>query len=124
MEWITFYMGERDNVYFITSKSSERDFLKYFKFLEYINNEFKIKDFFEFKSVLDKFKVIILYENGEWDTIPEEAQQVSFQELHRINTVNEEDQKSALDKRVENSKGVLNQMFSFRKDKTMSGYKK
>lgn len=124
MHWITFYQNQSDKIYFITSKNQERDFMKYYDFLTYINNEYKIKDFFEFKNAIDKFKTIILYEDNTWEIIPEQIQDASYQELLELNTINEEENKSQFDKQVERQKLKLNQIFDFRKKEISSRYKK
>src|SRR5574343_1245553 len=110
MNWITFYQGKTDQIYFITSKNQERDFMKYYEFLTYINNEYKIEKFFEFKEAIDKFKVIILYEDNTWEVIPENTQEASYEELLAINNQDQEE-KSPFEKYVDKQKVKLNQMF-------------
>ena len=122
MEWITFYQGQRDNVYFITSKNSERDFMPYYSFLTYINEEYKISNFFELKDAVDKFKVILLFENNTWEIIPDEIQDASFQELYELNKEDEEKSKSPFDKKVEQEKIKLNSIFDFRKKDLLNRY--
>lgn len=123
MNWITFYQGKTDQIYFITSKNQERDFMKYYEFLTYINSEYKIIDFFEFKEAIDKFKVIILYEDNTWEVIPENTQEASYEELLAINNQDQEE-KSPFEKYVDKQKVKLNQMFDFRKKELSGRYKK
>jgi hypothetical protein len=123
MNWITFYQGKTDQIYFITSKNQERDFMKYYEFLTYINNEYKIEKFFEFKEAIDKFKVIILYEDNTWEVIPENTQEASYEELLAINNQDQEE-KSPFEKYVDKQKVKLNQMFDFRKKELLGRYKK
>jgi hypothetical protein len=123
MNWITFYQGKTDQIYFITSKNQERDFMKYYEFLTYINSEYKIIDFFEFKNAIDKFKVIILYEDNTWEIIPENTQEASYEELLAINNQDQEE-KSPFEKYVDKQKVKLNQMFDFRKKELSGRYKK
>lgn len=123
MNWITFYQGKTDQVYFITSKNQERDFMKYYDFLSYINKEYKIIDFFEFKSALDKFKVVILYEDNTWEIIPETIKDASYEELLALNQQDQEE-KSSFEKYVDRQKLKLNQMFDFRKKELLGRYKK
>jgi hypothetical protein len=123
MNWITFYQGKTDQIYFITSKNQERDFMKYYEFLTYINNEYKIEKFFEFKEAIDKFKVIILYEDNTWEVIPENTQEASYEELLAINNQDQEE-KSPFEKYVDKQKVKLNQMFDFRKKELSGRYKK
>jgi hypothetical protein len=123
MNWITFYQGKTDQIYFITSKNQERDFMKYYEFLTYINSEYKIIDFFEFKNAIDKFKVIILYEDNTWEIIPENTQEASYEELLAINNQDQEE-KSPFEKYVDKQKVKLNQMFDFRKKELLGRYKK
>lgn len=123
MNWITFYQGKTDQIYFITSKNQERDFMKYYEFLTYINNEYKIEKFFEFKEAIDKFKVIILYEDNTWEVIPENTQEASYEELLAINNQDQEE-KSPFEKYVDKQKVKLSQMFDFRKKELSGRYKK
>jgi hypothetical protein len=123
MNWITFYQGKTDQIYFITSKNQERDFMKYYEFLTYINSEYKIIDFFEFKNAIDKFKVIILYEDNTWEIIPENIQEASYEELLAINNQDQEE-KSPFEKYVDKQKVKLSQMFDFRKKELSGRYKK
>jgi hypothetical protein len=123
MNWITFYQGKTDQIYFITSKNQERDFMKYYEFLTYINNEYKIEKFFEFKEAIDKFKVIILYEDNTWEVIPENTQEASYEELLELNKQDQEE-KSSFEKYVDRQKVKLNQMFDFRKKELSGRYKK
>jgi len=116
LEWIVFYQEKFNTVYFITSKNEERDFLEYFRFVQFLNNEFKIKNFFELKEHLDKFHVILLYSDGTWEIIKEEVQQAGFKELYELNKEKEEE-KNSFDKRVEKSKLHINQIFDFNKKK-------
>lgn len=124
MEWITFYQGQRDQIYYITSKNSERDFMPYYKFFEYINSEFKISNFFEFKEAVDKFKVIVLYTDNTWEIIPETIEDVSFNELYELNKEDEEKNKSLFDRQVDNQKLKLNQIFNFRKNELLNRYRR
>ena len=123
MNWITFYQGKTDQIYFITSKNQERDFMKYYDFFTYINNEYRITDFFSFKEAVDKFKVIILYEDNTWEVIPENTQEASYEELLAINNQDQEE-KSPFEKYVDKQKVKLNQMFDFRKKELSGRYKK
>jgi hypothetical protein len=123
MNWITFYQGKTDQIYFITSKNQERDFMKYYEFLTYINNEYKIEKFFEFKEAIDKFKVIILYEDNTWEVIPENTQEASYEELLELNKQDQEE-KSSFEKYVDRQKVKLNQIFDFRKKDLLGRYKK
>jgi len=122
--WICCYQGQNNNIYFLTDKSPERDFMKYYKFMEYINAEFQIKDFFVFKENIDKFKVVLLYSDNTWEVIPDEIQDASFEELYAINGENIEEKKSAFQQQVDNSKVRLNQIFDFRKKEIKGQYKK
>jgi hypothetical protein len=115
MEYICFYQSQRNLIWFITSLNHNRDFMEYYKFFEFINKEFKIKDFFEFKTNVDKFKTIILYSDNTWEIIKEEVEEATFQELYDINKDDQEKQKTIFEKQVESSKLRLNQIFDFRK---------
>lgn len=123
MNWITFYQNQTDKIYFITSKNQERDFMKYYDFFTYINSEYKITDFFEFKDAVDKFKTIILYEDSTWEVIPETIQEASYEELLELNKQDQEE-KSSFEKYVDRQKVKLNQIFDFRKKDLLGRYKK
>lgn len=125
MQWICVYAGQNDNIYFITSKNSERDFLKYYKFFEFINKEFKIKDFIDFKDAIDKFKVVIIYEDSTWEIIHEETEQASFQQLYELNVENQDKNKETkFDKTLQNAKIKLNSIFDIRKKQVLKNIKR
>jgi hypothetical protein len=123
MDYIVFYQSERDSIKFVTSKNPERDFMKYYKFLEYLNKEFQILNFFELKDALDRFKTIILYSDNTWEIIPDEVSNVSFEQLYAINNEDQEKEKSVFDRQVDRQKGLLNQIFDFRKKDSLNKYK-
>jgi hypothetical protein len=122
MDWITFYQNERDLIYFITSKNPEKDFMPYYRFLEYLNKEFEIRNFFELKEKIDKFQVIILYSDNTWEVIKDEIQEASFQELYELNKEDQEE-KNSFDEKVEKSKIHLNKIFNFRKNELLNRYR-
>jgi len=109
MNWIILYLAQRDNVYFITSSNSEKDFLKYHNFIKYVNTEFKIIiNYIDFIDALNKFKVILLYENGVWEIIEEELNQnVSFKQLYELNNTKDKSNKNKQDLKIEASKNLI-----------------
>ena len=126
MKWIIFYQGFRDNIYYITNLSSEKDYLKYYVFLKFLNTEFTIiKDFLKLKDALDKFKTVLLYEDGSWELIKDEKKDVSFSELYEINvTQKENEDKSIIDYTIEKSKKFIDGIAVFNKNKFKKGFKK
>jgi len=108
LNYIIFYQAQRDNVYFVTSTNSEKDFLKYPNFLTYINKEFKnIANYTDFIDAINKFEVVILYETGVWEIIREELnQKFTHQQLYELNKEIDK-KKSKNDMRVETSKNLI-----------------
>lgn len=110
MEWIILYQNQYDRVVFLSSTNPEdKDSMPYYKFLEFINYSFNIKDYLAFKDQLDRFKVILLLKDGSWEVQQSINQTASFEEMLELNK--EEDDKSPFEKKVEKSKTFLNNIF-------------
>jgi hypothetical protein len=110
MEWIILYQNQYDRVVFLSSlNTDEKDSMPYYKFLEFVNYTFKIKDFIEFRNQLDRFKVILLLKDGTWQIQESVTKEASFEEMLELNKVEED--KSDFEKRVDKSKNFLNNIF-------------
>jgi len=126
MDWIILFQNKNDRVIFVSSLNpNERDSLSYYQFFEFINKEFNIHNFLEFKNQLDRFKVIYLLRSGLWEIIQLEEQEATFEELYKINgDSKEQEEKSITEKTVDKSKIFLNKIFDFRKKEFNYGIRK
>ena len=78
MDWIILFQNRSDRVVFVSSLNpDERDSLTYYQFLEFINKEFNVHNFPEFRNQLDRFKVIYLLKDGSWEVIQPEEQEAA-----------------------------------------------
>jgi len=117
VDWIILFQNRNDRIIFVSSLNpDERDSLGYYQFLEFINKEFNIHNFPEFRNQLDRFKVIYLLKDGSWEIIQPEEQEATFEDLYKINgDSKEQEEKSITEKTVDKSKIFLNKIFDFRK---------
>jgi hypothetical protein len=120
MDWVILFQNQYNRIIFVSSQNpEERDSMAYDKFLSFINQEFKIKNFPEFHDKIDRFKVIYLIKDGTWEIMEDTFIDASFQELYAINGfTQEENTKTATEERVESSKKWLDKIFDIRKKET------
>jgi hypothetical protein len=119
MEWLVLFQNPYNRIIFISSQNpDERDSLEYYKFLEFVNKQFVIKDFINFKDQLDRFKIIHIIKEGTWEIVQDLEEFASFQDLYKINreSLKEEDKViSPTEIIVNKSKDWLNKIFDQRR---------
>lgn len=123
IEWIVLFQNQYGKIVFVSSLNpNERESLEYYKFLEFINNEIRIVDFAAFKDKIDRFKTIILTKDGKWEVNEPEIPNSSFSDLYAINGgVDEKEEKSITELKVDQSKNWLNKIFDIRKKEISNG---
>jgi hypothetical protein len=123
IDWIVLFQNKFGKIVFVSSLNpNERESLEYYKFLEFINNEIRIIDFVNFKDQIDRFKTIQLTKDGKWEVNEPEICDATFNDLYAINgDIEEQEQKSSTDLKVEQSKNWLNRIFDTRKKEITDG---
>ena len=111
LQWVIFYQNERGSINYMTSENSERESMNYNSFLNFLNQKFVIKDFFDLKTEVDKFKVILLFESGEWQIHEKEKTDTSFYELYELNHDENKTNATNYEKRIEKSKNFIEGVF-------------
>lgn len=72
MKWIIFYLNENDNIIYISSLNpSNKEIISYKNFFNFVLQHIStcICNMFEFESAINKYKTIVLYENGNWEIV-------------------------------------------------------
>jgi len=117
MEWMILFQNQNNRIVFVSSiNSEERDSMMYYKFFEFVTNEFNLKNFVEFREAIDRFKVIYLIKDGSWEIVQEDSGKPSFAAMWQINgDSNIEQEQTATEKLVDKSKGWLDSIFDHRK---------
>lgn len=123
MDWIILFQNQFNRIIFVSSQNpDERDSMSYDKFISFINTKFTIKNFYEFCDKIDRFKVIYLIKDGTWEIMGEGSIEASFQDLFSINGVIQEvEETSDTEIRVNKSKDWLNKIFDVRKKEAKHG---
>ena len=119
MDWIVFFQNPYNRIIFISSQNpDERESLEYFKFLEFLNKEFKVVDFVHLKDQIDRFKIIHLIKDGTWESIKDLEEVASFQDLYKINddtNKKEEKEPTPTEIKISKSKEWLDKIFTQRR---------
>lgn len=89
-----------DSIKYRTNFLETSSYMRYYKFLEYIDKEIHLWDISSFIEELNKFKVIYIdLDTRTWKIIPmEESKDASFEELIQLNQPIEKEEESSLDK--------------------------
>ena len=119
MDWIVFFQNPYNRIIFISSQNpDERESLEFFKFLEFLNKEFKVVDFVHLKDQIDRFKIIHLIKDGSWESIKDLEEVASFQDLYKINddsNFKEEKEPTPTEIKISKSKEWLDKIFTQRR---------
>lgn len=101
MRWIYFQQKFNNRVKYTTSEIDFSVTMKYDKFLKFIQQNYKLKNFVDMQNALDSFKSILALENGEWkvDEVPVNLTQDILQ-LYEYNKSKLENNKSIFNKDI------------------------
>lgn len=65
--WILFFQTPQGRIKFITSDMDFTTSMDYWKFLSFVQENFKLKNFNELQNKIDSFETILGLEDGEWE---------------------------------------------------------
>lgn len=106
IKWLLCYQTPYDRVKYRTSDIEEVSSMKYYDFIGFLRENFKISDFKNFVDQLDKFQTIFLdCQLGTWEIYEEERQDISTYDRKELLKLNDEE--------VEKPKDIVGQSKAF-----------
>lgn len=85
--WIIFNQTSSGRVRFLTSEMDTPSSMEYWKFLKFLQETYKARNFPALREHLDSFETLVVLNTGEWEVkLPEEARKdASFFDLVELN---------------------------------------
>lgn len=120
MRWILFFQTPYDRVKFRTDEMEETVSKTYYKFKDYLFQNFYVLDSKGILDALDSFQTVLLEkDSGKWETISPnyDKEGITFEELFSINNKNKETPETKDESLVKYGKATISNIWNKKKKK-------